>query len=60
MRWKYETYKQRETRLSKWHIWFAWYPVRYDGTAYWLECVERKAIFTHIHGYEYYEYKSLK
>ena len=28
MRWDRETSEERTTRLSNWHRWFAWHPVR--------------------------------
>ena len=28
MRWNRETSEERATRLSNWHRWFAWHPVR--------------------------------
>lgn len=34
----------RAKRLSRWHTWFAWHPVRVDeDTMVWLEIVYRKA-----------------
>lgn len=33
----------KQNYLRKWHIWFAWFPVRVSpNTCYWLEKVERK------------------
>ena len=47
MKWKYETEEQRRKRLSKPHLWFAWYPVELDedNTKVWLEKVTRKKNF---------------
>ena len=28
MRWNRETSEERATRLSNWHRWFAWHPIR--------------------------------
>lgn len=33
--------KCKEQR-DEWRRWFAWYPVYIDGTAYWLEYIERR------------------
>lgn len=48
MKIKYKTYalkrQERETKLSKWHNWFAWYPVRINERELaWLQTVKRKA-----------------
>ena len=43
MRWSGETEEQRELRESKWHKWFAGFPVQMpEGTWVWLEHVERR------------------
>jgi len=36
MRWTYETYTQEDKRLAKWHRRFAWFPVAFEGKAWWL------------------------
>lgn len=37
------TYAEYEERLQRWHLWFAWHPVRVaKGDCRWLEKVERK------------------
>ena len=52
MRWAYETCEQRRERRLRWHKWFAWYPVRYKGTAWWLCYVERSIEeYEFIYGY---------
>jgi hypothetical protein len=34
---------RRHQRLSHWHTWFAWFPVRLqDNQCAWLERIERK------------------
>lgn len=38
---KTETYAERNARLIKWHAWFAWYPVEFDGAWVWLSYVDR-------------------
>lgn len=41
-----ETYTQQKARLSNWHGWFAWRPVRVgDNDCRWLEVVERRGTF---------------
>ena len=37
--------KEREAKLQRWHLWFAWYPVRINERqiAFW-EKVQRKLI----------------
>ena len=38
--------KTRHERLTNWHPWFAWYPVRLaDHDCRWMERVERKGKF---------------
>lgn len=27
---------------TEWHRWFAWFPIEYQGDAYWLCWVERR------------------
>lgn len=42
MKW---TPKQRKKKImSSWHEWFAWHPIKFDGSWYWLETVCRKQI----------------
>ena len=37
---------QRQTYLSNWHAWFAWYPVKVAEYEYrWLEYVNRRILF---------------
>ena len=28
--------------VSKWHLWFAWYPVVIGGQYVWMETIERR------------------
>lgn len=43
MKWSGETKEQRVLRDSKWHKWFAWFPLQMSGgTWVWLEHVERR------------------
>lgn len=38
-----ETAEEKEARVTDWHRWFAWYPVRVaSGDCRWLEYVERR------------------
>lgn len=65
MRWKSESYSVEAERLSYWHPWFAWKPVRLDNTTMcWLKYVLRKRyIRGHdmwgipVYGYEYRDIK---
>lgn len=48
MRFNCDRFKRpsRHQRITQWHRWFAWYPVRIaDGDCRWLEYVERKATY---------------
>lgn len=65
MKWKYETPEERIKRLEKWHKKFAWFPIKIDGTKYWLEFVERRmGLFiaaTHISDPIFYcEYRPIR
>lgn len=43
-----ETQVEKRKRLSQWHRWFAWRPVKVsDHDCRWLETVERKGLFWH-------------
>lgn len=42
MTFRYETWDAKIKRLSKWHKWFAWHPVFYNGTFIWLQSVWRR------------------
>jgi len=55
MRWK----ARKRKDFSEWNKWFAWRPVRIDGTdtIVWLEYVERKGSLTYYS--IRYEYKEL-
>jgi hypothetical protein len=47
--------------ITQWHRWYAWHPVRYDGTTtwVWLEYVERKSVREHDYDGDYiwWEYR---
>ena len=47
---------------SKWHSWFAWYPVKIEHDLVWLEKIERKikywACYTSGGWKSYYRYKN--
>jgi hypothetical protein len=48
-----ETAFEKKVRLSLWHKWFAWYPVKLSAhDCRWLEWVERRVIneFSYGHG----------
>ena len=56
MKWKYETWAEKDERLQQWHRWFAWHPVWSEGTGYWLCHLERKAKWEwHYRVFEYRE-----
>lgn len=39
-------------KLSQWHKWFAWYPVRIDeDTIVWMSYVERKKMKSNCYPY---------
>lgn len=62
MRIKSKTYEVKENefeaRMSEWHNWFAWYPVRISDTELvWLQIVKRKAIEFSTFGSPYWLYK---
>lgn len=42
MNWVSESREERHKRLGKWHIWFAWHPIRIGKKKYWLEYVYRR------------------
>lgn len=42
MKWRSESVQECVARISQWHRWFAWYPVRIGSEIYWLETVERR------------------
>lgn len=57
-----ETFEEKEKRLSKWHKFFAWYPVAISAHDYrWLETVRRKGVWYRSYDtYEWdWEYRSL-
>jgi len=41
----------RWRRQREWHKWWAWHPVRLNGTTVWLEGIERKRHDGHIATY---------
>lgn len=44
-----ETYDERIGRLTNWHRWFAWHPIKVsDHDCRWLEYVERKITYEHF------------
>lgn len=61
MKWDCDArYERKYTRLSDWHRWFAWYPVRIDyGDCRWLETVERRGSLVCQLGWEY-TYRALQ
>jgi len=52
----------RKEKLSKWHKYFAWYPVRVsNNTCIWLGYVERKAkYYSYFVGIEKWEYREIQ
>lgn len=63
MKIKYKSYtlvlKEYILAVSKWHSWFAWYPVRISDTEIvWLQKVQRKAAEISTFGkVSYWKYK---
>ena len=59
MRFKYETYQQRNDRLTKWHKHFTWLPTEIQDRIVWLETVWRKGnpYCYNLATYYSYEYK---
>jgi hypothetical protein len=60
VKFKYETHKEKVTRLEKWHNWFAWYPVFESGDCYWLEVIERRYVFPFTTPFGEYHYKEFR
>ena len=56
-----ETFEEKRERLSHWHRWFAWRPVRISDHDYrWLEYVERKAELD-LHAFMFvFDYRPLR
>jgi hypothetical protein len=42
VRWHSESWDTARTRLTQWHRWYAWFPVRVGEQRVWLEWIERK------------------
>lgn len=40
MRWCFKPSKNK----TKWHLWFAWHPVRVNNCIIWLETVDRMRV----------------
>ena len=60
MRWITKEKISDEIYISKWHRWFAWYPVRtINGVTVWLEFVDKKftGMLTGRDGERIFEYK---
>lgn len=68
MKWFSETWDQKRNRLSKWHKYYAWFPVRTGpekATKVWLEPVGRKGDWDSGYGdgwwnWEYCEIQNLE
>jgi hypothetical protein len=45
MKIKWESRRAKEKRLEKWHVWFAWYPVRIGEGLVWLKFIMRRVEF---------------
>ena len=41
MQWNSESRQSRWERITHWHKWFAWHPIRVGEEIVWLEWVER-------------------
>lgn len=62
MNWPSESKAAKRDRLTQWHKWFAWVPVRIGERMYWLETVDRKLferVGTSYDGEQIEYYKSL-
>jgi len=43
MIWQLESKEDRTKRLSQWHDWFAWYPIKTNGGFFaWLSVIKRR------------------
>lgn len=42
MIFKTEKLQDKIDRLGKWHRWFAWRPISFNGATVWLSFVERR------------------
>lgn len=42
MQIKFESRHDKLKRISDWHFWFAWYPIKLHDRIIWLEKVQRK------------------
>lgn len=57
----YHEWRDRKDHLTKWHKWFAWYPVKIGKYCYWLEFVERKArLYCDIKGIMFWSIREVK
>jgi hypothetical protein len=58
-----KTREEKRDKLTNWHKWYAWYPVRIGShNCRWLEYVERKLTYVEC-GWDYYtnrEYRTLE
>jgi hypothetical protein len=57
MKWRASS----DSMVREWHRWFAWYPVRVDGSMVWFEFVERQSTFynTGLGGVWEHEYRTV-
>lgn len=55
MKIRVESRREKETRLGKWHVWFAWYPifVKEPRTFVWFDYVERKGVYSYAWYWDY-------
>ena len=55
------TFQQKYERHSRWHLWFAWLPVRVPAGVAWLQHVQRRAtpVSLEDHGGMVYEYREI-
>lgn len=59
MRFYSESFESRRERLRRWHLWFAWYPVRATGEnkKIWLERVWRRGELKDVPDFPYWDWE---
>lgn len=40
-----ETWQQYCERIQSWHPFFVWWPMKVDGIWYWLDTIQRRAVW---------------
>lgn len=51
----------RKIELTPWEKWFAWYPIRVNGTVVWLKTVYRRSLTTYVDmdDWKHYQYGTI-